>query len=99
MKFNATKSGSQHLTALRAKIKASLNIDWLQVTWDDMRKPLYSAIAALLFIESAATEPIPVKLEYQAAFWKKYYRANGDTDTFVLTAQTMIEGKQYIIQQ
>ena len=26
------------------------NIDWYQTTWEDLRKPLYSALATLLYI-------------------------------------------------
>ena len=25
------------------------NIDWYQTTWEDLRKPLYSALAAMLY--------------------------------------------------
>ena len=51
--YDQTKSSSKSDTvALRAALLAedSLgNIDWAQTTWEDLRKPLYSALAAMLY--------------------------------------------------
>ncbi|KAK3087182.1 hypothetical protein FSP39_002770 [Pinctada imbricata] len=90
--FNVTKSASSRLQPLLTKIKTSLGVDWSTLTYDDMRTPLYSALAAVMYIDNVSLEPIPAKLEYQAAFWQKYYNPVGDTNQFTATIQTLIEG-------
>ena len=44
----------------------------------DLRKPLYSGIAARLFL-SNTPEPIPLasEIEMQGNYWKMYYNRNG----------------------
>ena len=60
-------------------IQQKFGINWNHVIWEDLAKPLYSALAARLFLQvrsSNATIPGPIKL--QAQFWKRYYRFNAD---------------------
>ena len=38
-----------HITAIQ-NADSLYNIDWYQTTWEDLRKPLYSAIATYLYI-------------------------------------------------
>ena len=38
-----------HITAI-LNAATLYNIDWYQTTWDDLRKPLYSAIATFLYM-------------------------------------------------
>ena len=53
-------------------IKAKLHIDWTKTTWSDLDKPLYSGLAARLFL-ARIPDPIPSDLTAQAMYWKKYY--------------------------
>ena len=55
-------------------IKDKFNIDWQTVKWENLRKPLYSAIAARLYYINKP-EPIPKDLKKQAEYWKKYYNS------------------------
>lgn len=54
-----------------------LGIDWPSVKYVDLRKPLYSGLAARLHYLSADI-PIPPedRLETQAKYWKRYYNSN-----------------------
>ena len=52
-------------------------IDWVNdITWKDLLKPLYSGIAARLYL-SNFPEEIPSCLPDQARYWVQYY--NGDS--------------------
>ena len=56
------------------KIKTDFGIDWSTVKYEDLRKPLYSAIAARLKYKNIKTTiPPSWQLTSQAEYWKKYY--------------------------
>ena len=60
-------------------------IDWRSVNYKDLDKPLYSALAARLFL-SNFPEYIPPahQVEDQAEYWKfKYMRGSGDVQHFI----------------
>ena len=52
-----------------------MSIDWTTVQWVDLRKPLYSALAARLFLSNVPSA-IPSGLQEQAAYWKNYYNTS-----------------------
>ena len=54
------------------QIKAKLAIDWTETTWNDLEKPMYSGLAARLFL-ARISAPIPTDLESQAQYWKTHY--------------------------
>lgn len=54
------------------KITDEFGIDWPSTSYVDLRKPLYSGIAARLFL-SNIPESIPWDKEAQGKYWKKYY--------------------------
>ncbi|XP_078359539.1 uncharacterized protein LOC144644012 [Oculina patagonica] len=54
------------------RIKEILGIDWTQTEWEDLEKPLYSGLAARLFL-ARLSAPIPSDLPSQAWYWKTYY--------------------------
>ena len=57
-----------------ARIKRHFGIDWARTTWYDLRKPLYSGLAARLFlVKIPAPIPSASDLPGQAAYWKRYY--------------------------
>ena len=66
------------------QIQEFLEIDWIEVTWMDLQKPLFSALAArlVLFLADRAIPPTS-DLRAQAEFWVEYYNPMGDTSEFV----------------
>ena len=70
-----------------------LEIEWSGVGWEELQRPLYSAIAARLLI-FLAPERLPdvSDIDGQAAFWKEYYNANGSLSEFTGSAFEL-EGK------
>ena len=81
------------LNVKRNLIALELDIDWLVVDWDDLKRPFYSALAArlLLFL---APELIPdfSDIPDQARFWKQYYNVDGSLSEFI-GAVTELEGE------
>ena len=79
----------------RNLIALELDIDWLMVDWDDLKRPFYSAVAArlLLFL---APELIPdfSDIPEQARFWKQYYNVDGSLSEFI-GAVNELEGKYF----
>jgi hypothetical protein len=63
-----------------SKIEQELGIKWSEVTWEDLRKPLYSALAARLFLLNNPEE-IPEDLKGQAEYWKKHYNTTSGKGT------------------
>ncbi|XP_052788594.1 uncharacterized protein LOC128223355 [Mya arenaria] len=67
--FNATKT-ERRLQTLRDQISQNFAIRWDKVAYDDLRKPLYSAIASeLSAILKSGSQGIPITTEAQASFW------------------------------
>jgi len=52
--FQDTQQTSSHpgLVNKFARIQAAYGIDWVAVSWIDLKKPLYSAIAARLYLSN-----------------------------------------------
>lgn len=75
---------------LRAKfdqIGRQFNVDWCSVKWSDLRKPLYSAIAARLALYNfPRTIPKASDVITQAQLWADYYRQGGSVSEFVTVA-------------
>ena len=74
--FQATQDVRSHpgLSRKFRKIKDAFCIDWRLVRWSDLTKPLYSAIAARLFL-SNKPGVIPYSLNLQARYWKDKYNS------------------------
>ena len=75
--FEQTKVILKSPSRLDNNIKGFLKINWhADVTWEDLRKPLYSGLAARLFLNSSTIpEEIPLgsNVSGQAKYWKTYY--------------------------
>jgi len=73
--FNVTQ---RTLSAtLNGSIKAEFDIDWTQAQYDNLSKPLYSGIAAMLKITTYYTIlSIPVTVSDQARYWATSYTVN-----------------------
>lgn len=81
--YEATKDLRSHpgLRRLHRAISLTLNgLDWLGTTWEDCRDPVYSCLAARLYL-AAIPEAVPSSLEDQAAYWKKYYNTEAGKGT------------------
>ncbi|XP_072042608.1 uncharacterized protein [Amphiura filiformis] len=74
--FEDTQNTAAHpdLVDKFAKIQQAFEIDWQTVQWSDLHKPLYSAIAARLFLSNIPKAiPNSADIAGQAAYWKRYY--------------------------
>ena len=56
-------------------IASRFGIEWTSVLWSDLRKPIYSGLAARLFLFTLTTS-IPFGVELQASYWISYYNTN-----------------------
>ena len=71
-------------------IQREFNIDWTKVTWSDLRKPLYSGLAAVLYLmqrTGSNTTAIPASLEGQGDFWSHYYHFGTPVRNFSVAAE------------
>ncbi|KAL8575664.1 hypothetical protein ACOMHN_055853 [Nucella lapillus] len=60
------------LQAYYSAIRTSLGIDWTQVRWTDLRKPLYSGLAAALYVAHTFGLNVPLTVERQAAWYQTF---------------------------
>ena len=84
--FNATQDTATitTLTSLHQQIQSTFSIQWSSVQWNDLRKPLYSAVAARLFFYTVFTSiPISSVIQSQATYWVDNYNPSGSTSNFV----------------
>lgn len=82
-KFTMTQT-SKVLGNQRRGIQGNFSIDWSSVTWSDLRKPLYSGIAAALYlqyVERMYATTIPTSINAQAKFWVDKF--NGQLNDFL----------------
>ncbi|CAH1787670.1 unnamed protein product [Owenia fusiformis] len=79
--FQTTQVATSGMTQKHNEIKSNFHIDWLSASWEDLRKPLYSGIAARLYL--AFQSEIPLSLTDQATYWQKNYRPDGNQQDFV----------------
>ena len=88
-KFISTKN-----TTMLDQIEENLHIDWLNVEWRELRKPLYSALAAwLVLLEAPVAVPPASDLAAQAEFWAENYNRDGNVSNFIsICNSTDLEG-------
>jgi uncharacterized protein YegL len=85
-------------TTLKAQvdgIKAAFGITWTQVTWEDLRKPLYSGLGARLFLAlrvGTAEHSIPRSIASQAQLYVDKYRSGGSLETYKVESALIEEG-------
>ncbi|KAK3599233.1 hypothetical protein CHS0354_012842 [Potamilus streckersoni] len=91
-KFTETQNNCK-LQAKYDIIRNVFGIDWSRVTWYDLRKPLYSGLAAALYtIDTSRTGGMDWRIEQQATFWEKYYHTGGRATNFTIKADVLDEG-------
>ena len=86
--FASTQESNPALASLKMKIANSTHLrgvsgeplEWSTTNVQDLDRPLYSALAARLYLElslnnrtSGAEVDLPVRLSYQAAYWACHY--------------------------
>ena len=81
------------LAIKHGQLSLEFGFSWVDVVWEELFKPLYSAVAARLLL-SLAPEMIPDSnnIPGQAQFWKQYYNSNGSLTEFIRAAEEL-EGK------
>ena len=78
------------LNVKRNMIALEFDIDWNEVEWDDLQRPLYSALAARLILFLAPERlPDSSDIPTQAQFWKLHYNTNGSINDFIGTANEL----------
>jgi len=75
------------LTKSISDIREQFGIDWSAVEWTDLRKPLYSALGAQLYITyknrmDNERHSLPWSVDEQATFWNTYYRPDAGEQRF-----------------
>ena len=74
------------------EIKKRFGVDWSRVQWSEMKKPLYSGLAARLVLFNIPYT-IPVELEGQAKYQKtRYSSATGAEQKFVDDVLALVSG-------
>ena len=87
--FRATQDTRSYPRLARRfnQIQRVLGIEWRLVQWKDLRKPLFSGLAARLYISNIpVTIPAPNDVLGQARYWKRFYNTYagaGTVDKFV----------------
>ena len=83
-KFLTTQANSALNVERHDAIREAFDIDWPSVQWRDLRIPLYSGIAARLFLLNISdTESIPCDVPGQAAYWSTHYSSNTIVETYI----------------
>ena len=73
-RFQQTNSSDSRLQTPINSIANEFDITWSTVQWIDLRRPLYSAIAARLYMILVSTSiPLSVDLSGQASYWVNQY--------------------------
>ena len=95
-KFTSTKTVSSQLLQ---GISTNFGINWASTVWSDLRKPLYSAIAARLYLEViSAAIPFSTDISGQGNYWANYYTSSGGAQSDFVTAVNTLnddEGKNF----
>ena len=91
--FRDTQDVASHpgLPARYDLIRQKFGINWPDVEWVDLRRPLYSGLAARLFLLNIP-DPIPCDVAEQAAYWKRYYntiQGSGTEQKFIIDVSTL----------
>ena len=81
--FAETQNVNAHrdLVKKHKLIKEKFGFDWMKVSWSDLTKPLYSGLAARLYLSNEQA-PIPKDLIPQAKYWKNHYNTKAGSGTW-----------------
>ena len=80
-KYLPTKSATSLQQQIQG-ISTSFSITWANTQWEDLRKPLYSALSArLYFYLISSSIPLAKDITGQANYWVSYYTSSRGTAT------------------
>jgi hypothetical protein len=74
--FNYTKNSLN--ATVQDQIRLYFGIDWFHVEWEDLRMPIYSALAARLYLDGIAGDRNLSQLSVQEAIWAYNYSTNNE---------------------
>ena len=95
--FRDTQDTTSHpgLNAKFDEIQRKFGINWREVKWEDLRKPLYSGLAARLFLSNIPKDiPIASDIRAQGQYWKEHYNTAdgaGTVDKFVEDIEALLK--------
>ncbi|XP_046340047.2 uncharacterized protein LOC124121112 [Haliotis rufescens] len=89
--YNATRRCPFIVSDECALIGSAFNITWRDTTWQDLRKPLYSGLAASLYmlIRLGFINSMPGDLPGQADTWAHYYHLGSPDSDFISAANAV----------
>lgn len=89
--YDQTKASGVLQTA-RDQLKSTLGIDWSKTNWEDLRRPLYSGVAAALYtLLKAGSSGVPATIEKQASFWtSSTTHSTGEAHDFYSKVNTLV---------
>ncbi len=80
-------SAANKIVRTRMDFRSVGDLTGSSLLWNELRKPLYSAIAARLVLYTAnATIPEANNIQAQAEFWAEHYNTNGSISDFIASA-------------
>lgn len=88
-----TKSVSN---VILSSVQTEYGINWSNVILNDLLKPLYSGLAARLYLQYIQEKfhlKIPTFLAAQANYWQKRYNPSGDANNFITKSNELKNGK------
>ena len=86
--FTQTRRNSSYFS----QIRSNFGIDWNATTYQDLQKPLYSALAAWMTILRHRTS-IPRDVDGQAHLWQNVFDDRGTKMMFMKSANQLDQGK------
>ena len=70
-------STSPELFPLLTNIQELTGLDWLTLSWNELRRPFFSGMAASIYLAVLPEEiPGPGDIEGQARYWKQFYNSD-----------------------
>ncbi|KAK6194719.1 hypothetical protein SNE40_000299 [Patella caerulea] len=90
--LSKTKQKTPTLTPLHTIIQQKFNRDWSAVSWPELVKPLYSGLAAALFIAQSVDGNVPQNVEEQGSYWETYYRNGTSAYNYTNIVNLMTKG-------
>ena len=95
--FLATQTDPS-LNSIKNAVKQNLLINWNTTSWQDLTKPLYSGLAAAMYLYTltAHGSVVPSGIEYQAVFWKNTTRPSQEVSVFYGAANKLETGTVFL---
>ena len=84
--FQDTQDASSNpsLSSLFQQIDSFFGINWSTVLWNDLRKPLFSALAARIYLNIVPEAiPLAINIQSQGEYWQRNYNFLGSLTEFL----------------